>query len=119
MKKKILIVEDDEINSKLFVDIFSYCNYEVKSADNYQEAVSIIESEIFDVMLMDIQLAGASSINIVRRIRKKDIKTPIIAITAFAVEGEEVQKILNCGFNDCVLKPTTITKLTETIAKYT
>lgn len=67
---------------------------------------------------MDIQLAGFSGIEIVEKIRGCNIEIPIIAITAFAVEGKDMQEIIAKGFNDCILKPTSINTLIETISKY-
>lgn len=117
-QKSILIIEDDEVNAKLFVDIFTYCGYFVRFTSDYNETIELVESNLFDVILMDIQLAVFSGIDIIKRMRSKGITTPTVAITAFAVEGKEIKEIIQNGFNDCILKPTSIDKLTNTIKKY-
>src|ERR1035441_47323 len=103
---KILIVEDNKLNMKFFVDLLEGLKYEVIQVFDSRIAISIIEKEKPNLILMDIQMEGLTGKDLIKSIRENSsIKdTSVIAVTAFAKKNEE-EEILNCGFNDILIKP--------------
>ncbi len=105
---KVLVVEDNFFNQALVVRILENSRCKVDVADNGIVAVEKIEKNIYDVVLMDIQLPEMDGYKATEHIRtklpegKKEI--PIIAMTAHAFR-EEVEKCLKCGMNDYISKP--------------
>uniref|UniRef100_A0A832DM66 histidine kinase n=1 Tax=Ignavibacterium album TaxID=591197 RepID=A0A832DM66_9BACT len=103
---KVLLVEDDEINSRL-IKIMLEGNFDITWAFDSSEALSLVKSFSYDIILMDINLKGElNGIETTREIRKlqqyKEI--PVIAVTAYAMHDER-EKILNSGFNGYLSKP--------------
>ncbi|MBI5663307.1 MULTISPECIES: ATP-binding protein [Ignavibacterium] len=103
---KILLVEDDEVNSRL-IKIMLEGQFEITWAFDSSEALSLVNSFTYDIVLMDINLKGElNGVETAREIRKlnqyKD--TPIIAVTAYALHDER-EKILNSGFTGYLSKP--------------
>ena len=120
-KLNILIAEDYEINRILLEDILSqYENVTFKFVVNGQEAVDTIldatENE-FDFIFMDINMPVLDGIEATKVIRQKDISTPIIALTANALEGDK-EKFLSIGMNDYLSKPIDIDELDKIIKYY-
>ncbi|MEJ5261956.1 MAG: ATP-binding protein [Ignavibacterium sp.] len=103
---KVLLVEDDEINSRL-IKIMLEGNFDITWAFDSSEALSLLKSFSYDIILMDINLKGElNGIETTREIRKmqqyKDV--PVIAVTAYAMHDER-EKILKSGFNGYLSKP--------------
>ncbi len=103
---KVLLVEDDEVNSRL-IKIMLEGNFDITWAFDSSEALSLVNSFSYDIILMDINLKGElNGIETTREIRKieqyKEI--PIIAVTAYAMHDEK-EKILNSGFTGYLSKP--------------
>lgn len=119
MSQKILIVEDNELNMKLFNDLLEAHGYETVTTRDGTKAVGIATSEKPDLILMDIQLPEVSGLDITRQIKENDeLKNiPIIAVTAFAMKGDE-DKIKECGCNGYISKPISITTFIETIRSH-
>ena len=119
MSKKILIVEDNELNMKLFNDLLEAHGYITVTTRDGTKAVGLANSERPDLILMDIQLPEVSGLDITRQIKENDeLKdVPIIAVTAFAMKGDE-DKIRECGCNGYVSKPISITTFIETIRSH-
>ena len=103
---KILIVEDNEKNLKLFSVIIKSLGYEILTAMNGEEGVKIAKEESPDLILMDIQMPvmdGITAFNIL----KSDEKTkniPVIALTSYAMAGDR-ERFLGSGFVDYISKP--------------
>jgi len=96
-----------------------YFNCKVVEAENGLEAVEILKTKEFDIILMDIQMPEMDGIEATKFIRNKlNIKTPIIALTANAFKTE-IEKCRKAGMDDYVTKPFDETNLVETIAKHT
>ncbi|MBN9543549.1 MAG: response regulator [Alphaproteobacteria bacterium] len=114
--KKILIVEDNVLNLKLFVDVLKANNFEVIPTSDGFQAVNLVEENMPDIILMDIQLQGITGIDIIKQIKSVDKfrHIPIIAITAFAAANDEA-KIRDSGCNDFMAKPFSITDLVKKI----
>ena len=118
-KKKVLIVEDNELNLRLFSDILQSNGYEVISMQDGGEAVSMIRKSIPDVVLMDVQLQGGSGLDLIREIKDdKYIKhIRVIAVTAFAMK-EDKERIMAAGCEDYIAKPISIEPFLEMVAKH-
>lgn len=102
---KVLVVEDNKANQVLLKHIFSKHNLHPRILDNGQDAVNLLRKEMFDLVLMDIQMPvmdGYTAISLLRR--ELYLKTPVIAMTAYVSEGE-IQKCLEAGFSDYMAKP--------------
>src|SRR5437016_6626251 len=90
-KKRILVVDDNPRNLKLAFDVLEDADYEVVEAVNAEEAQSMIDRNLPDLILMDIALPGMDGLTLTRKIkaneRTKHIR--IIALTAFAMKGDD------------------------------
>jgi two-component system cell cycle response regulator DivK len=118
-KKKIFIVEDNELNLKLFKDILQANGFDTAYTQDGFEAFALIKKHKPDTILMDIQLHGISGFDIIKEIKADDEinKIPIIVVTAFAMKDDK-QKILDSGCEAYVAKPISINPFLETISKY-
>ena len=119
MSKTILIVEDNELNMKLFDDILRLQGYKTAKSMDGSDAVDLTRSEHPDLILMDIQLPGRSGLEITRTLKADDeLKNiPVVAVTSFAMEGDR-EKILRNGCDGYIPKPITINGFLETIAHH-
>ena len=105
--KKILLVEDNELNQLLTVKVFEKWNKEIDIAANGRIAVDKINNNVYDIILMDIQMPEMDGIELTKYIRSnmgQKSKIPIIALTAHATMGEE-EKCIEVGMNDYLSKP--------------
>ena len=119
MPKKILIVEDNELNLKLFNDLLQAHGYETLQTKDGEEAISLTEKHRPDLILMDIQLPKVSGLDITKTIKSnKELRDiPVIAVTAFAMKGDE-EKIREGGCDGYIAKPISVPKFLETIASF-
>lgn len=101
---KVLVVEDNHINQLITRKTLEKNNYSCKVVDDGFKALEIIDQEDFDVILMDINMPLLNGFETSRRIRKKDIQTPIIALTAFD-KNEITDEAIMAGMNDIIVKP--------------
>ena len=117
--KKVLIVEDNALNLKLLNDILEYRGYRILSTTSGEAALELAAREMPDVILMDIQLPDVSGIEATRRLKAnaKTKKIPIIAVTAFAMSGDQAA-ILASGCNEYISKPFKVTELLEIVDRY-
>jgi signal transduction histidine kinase/DNA-binding NarL/FixJ family response regulator len=109
MKLKILLAEDDDLNRQTTTYFLQREGYLVTTARNGKEALNLLETDTFDIVLMDVQMPGIDGIAATRQIRtakngKFNPEIPVIAITAYAMQGDR-EKFLNAGVNDYVSKP--------------
>ena len=101
----ILIVEDNEFNQLLVESILADKNVKISCVSNGQEALAILNSQKFDIILMDIQMPVMDGIETTRKIRKElKLDVPIIALTANALK-EDKEKYLNAGMDSYISKP--------------
>lgn len=119
MPKKILIVEDNELNMKLFSDLLDAHGYETSQAREGLKAISMAKEVKPDLILMDIQLPEVSGLEVTKWIKDDEelANIPIIAVTAFAMRGDE-KRIRDGGCEDYISKPITITSFLSTIRKF-
>jgi CheY-like chemotaxis protein len=117
-KKRILVVDDNPRNLKLAFDVLEDAGYEVVEAVNAEEAQSMIDRNLPDLILMDIALPGMDGLTLTRKIkaneRTKHIR--IIALTAFAMKGDD-QKALAAGCDGYITKPIDIHELPVQVAE--
>jgi len=116
---KVLIVEDNDLNLKLFHDLLLIQNYEVITSKDGIGIPLIVKEERPDLILMDIQLNGISGIDIIKEL-KEDPETsdiPIIAITAFAMKNDEA-KISESGCDMYLSKPVSIDLFFDALNKF-
>jgi len=114
--KKILIVEDNELNMKLFNDLLETSGYETRQTREGLKAISIAKKFLPDLILMDIQLPEVSGLEVVKWIKDDDNLSdiPIVAITAFAMKGDQ-ERILDGGCDAYLSKPISISTFLDTI----
>ncbi len=116
MTKTVLIVEDNELNMKLFNDLVETRGHRIVQTRSGVEAVDIARRHMPDLILMDIQLPEVSGLEVTQRLKEDESlkHIPVIAITAFAMKGDE-QKILRGGCEAYLSKPISVAKFFETI----
>ena len=117
---RILIVDDNDINRKVAVYLLEELNAVVSEASSGQKAIELCNSQKFDLILMDIRMPGISGIDTTKLIRAQNIinnKTPIIALTAHALE-EERRSFLKEGMDDYLIKPIDDERLTDILNKW-
>lgn len=112
---KILIVEDNLINQLVTKKIIEKNNYVCKVVDDGFKALEILEKENFDLILMDINMPLMNGFETTKRIRLQDIKTPIVALTAFD-KDEITDEAISAGINDIIVKPFEPVKLFKIIS---
>lgn len=119
MTKKVLVVEDNELNMKLFHDLLEAHGYQTVQTNNGNQVLDLARREKPDLILMDIQLPEVSGLDVTRWLKSDpDLKKiPVIAVTAFAMKGDE-QKIREGGCEGYISKPISVTGFIETIQKY-
>ena len=117
MQKSILIVEDNELNMKLFNDLLEAHGYKTVQTRSGVEAVELARLHKPDLILMDIQLPEVSGLEVTKWIKDDAAlrHIPVIAITAFAMKGDE-EKIRQGGAY--LSKPISIVKFLETVRNY-
>lgn len=119
MAKRVLIVEDNELNMKLFNDLLEANGYGTIQTRSGVEAVELTRTHRPDLILMDIQLPEVSGLEVIRWIKDDEAlkHIPVIAITAFAMKGDE-EKIRQSGCEAYLSKPISVVKFLETVRLY-
>ena len=113
----ILIAEDIDTNQKIIKRQLEKHGATVTIVENGQEAVTAALAQSFDLILMDIQMPVMNGYEATRTLREKEITTPIVALTAHAMKGDE-QKCLDAGCDDYLSKPVDSNKLEQILGKY-
>jgi CheY-like chemotaxis protein len=114
---KILVAEDNPSNQKLITILLQKMGVEVTIAEDGHKAVEKCGNETYDLILMDMQMPNMNGYDATRELRKKGIKSPIIAVTANAMMGDE-QKCLEAGCDGYISKPIDRAKLNEVVGQY-
>ena len=119
MTKTVLIVEDNELNMKLFHDLLDSRGYNILQTRDGLEALKIARQEVPDLILMDIQLPEVSGLEVTKWIKEDDNlrHIPVIAVTAFAMKGDE-EKILEGGCQAYIAKPISVASFLSTVEKF-
>ena len=114
---RILIAEDSLTNQTLIKLLLERLGLEAVIVENGQLAVQKAMAEKFDIILMDIQMPVMNGYEATENLRKEGVKTPIVAVTACAMKGDD-EKCFSAGCNDYLSKPIDRKKLIETLSKY-
>jgi two-component system, cell cycle response regulator DivK len=119
MSKRILIVEDNDLNMKLFHDLLEVQGYATLQTRDGMEALKLARQHHPDLILMDIQLPEVSGLEVTRWIKADDALTtkPIIAVTAFAMKGDE-EKIREGGCEAYIAKPISVANFLRTVERF-
>ncbi|MCC6912426.1 MAG: response regulator [Rhodospirillaceae bacterium] len=119
MPKTILIVEDNELNMKLFNDLLQAHGYNTLQAKDGRVVVDLTRKNRPDLILMDIQLPEISGLEITKMLKADDDlrSIPVVAITAFAMKGDE-QKIRNGGCDGYIAKPISVASFLQTVSRF-
>lgn len=119
MQKKVMIVEDNELNMKLFNDLLEASGYQTIQTRSGMEAIDLARQHKPDLILMDIQLPEVSGLEVTKWLKESNDlhMIPVIAVTAFAMKGDE-ERIRKGGCEAYISKPISVPKFIETIQTY-
>src|SRR5215204_6064044 len=119
MAKTVLIVEDNELNMKLFHDLLEAHGYSTLGTRNGIEALELARTHRPDLIVMDIQLPEVSGLEVTKWLKDDpELKTiPVIAVTAFAMKGDE-ERIREGGCEAYLSKPISVGKFIETVRHF-
>ena len=117
--KTVLVVEDNELNMKLFHDLLEAHGYNILQTKDGVDALRIAREHHPDLILMDIQLPEVSGLEVTRWIKEDDNlkEIPVIAVTAFAMKGDE-EKIRDGGCEAYISKPISVAHFLETVQRF-
>jgi two-component system cell cycle response regulator DivK len=118
MTKSILIVEDNELNMKLFHDLLLAQGYQVLQSREGVQGFQMAREHRPDLIVMDIQLPAISGLEVTRWLKEdwELAAIPVVAVTAFAMKGDET-RILEGGCEAYIAKPISVTRFLETVAR--
>jgi len=114
--QKILVVEDNELNLKLFCDLLRAHGYVAEPVRDGREAVATARAFAPDLIVMDIQMPHISGLELIEQIKTDaDLRaTPIMAVTAYAAKGDE-ERIRDAGAEGYVSKPISVMRFVEAV----
>lgn len=118
-RQKILIVEDNDLNMKLFNDLLAAHGYDTLQTRNGVEALALARRYHPDLILMDIQLPQVSGLEVTKWI-KADANLrmiPVIAVTAFAMKGDR-EKMRDGGCEEYIAKPISVASFLQTVERF-
>ena len=117
--KRVLIVEDNELNMKLFNDLLEAHGYTTLQTRDGVEALQMAREHRPDLILMDIQLPEVSGLEVTKWIKEdEDLRAiPVIAVTAFAMKGDE-EKIREGGCEAYIAKPISVMNFLSTVDQF-
>ena len=117
MGQKIQVVEDNELNLKLFCDLLRAHGYEAEPVRDGREAVERARAFAPDLVVMDIQMPHISGLELIEQLKADDElrHIPIMAVTAYAARGDE-ERIRDAGAEGYVSKPISVLKFVESVA---
>jgi len=116
IRRKVLVVEDNELNLKLFCDLLMAHGFEVEPVSDGREALERARAFTPDLAVMDIQLPNISGLELIEAMKADPAlsSTPIMAVTAYAAKGDE-ERIRQAGAEAYVSKPVTVTQFIEAV----
>ncbi len=118
-EKTVLIVEDNELNMKLFNDLLDAHGYRTLQTRDGMEALDMARTHKPDLILMDIQLPEVSGLEVTKWLKADDElqSIPVVAVTAFAMKGDE-EKIREGGCEAYISKPISVATFLDTVRKF-
>jgi two-component system cell cycle response regulator DivK len=119
MTKTVMIVEDNELNMKLFHDLLDAHGYQTLQTRNGMEALALAREHHPDLILMDIQLPEVSGLEVTKWLKEDDKlrSIPVVAVTAFAMKGDE-ERIREGGCEAYISKPISVSKFMDTVRQF-
>ena len=110
MAKRILVVEDNDLNRKLFCDVLRASGFEVEPVADGELVLNAARAFAPDLVIMDIQLPNVSGVDLITAMRRDASLsgTPVLAVTAYAGKGDE-ERIRQVGAEGYLAKPVSIT----------
>ena len=119
MPKKVLIVEDNELNMKLFADLLDAHGYETRQTREGLKAIGMARTFKPDLILMDIQLPEVSGLEVTKWLKDDEALAdiPVVAVTAFAMKGDE-KRIREGGCEAYIAKPISVASFLATVRKF-
>jgi signal transduction histidine kinase/CheY-like chemotaxis protein/HPt (histidine-containing phosphotransfer) domain-containing protein len=114
---RILVAEDARTNQVLIKSLLKRLDLKVTIAEDGNEAVQQALTEQYDLIFMDIEMPNMNGYEATKAIRKEGLETPIIALTAYAMKGDD-EKCFAAGCDDYISKPIEHNKLLQTLSKY-
>ncbi len=119
MNKTVLIVEDNELNMKLFNDLLEAHGFSTILTRDGMDALRLARENLPDLIIMDIQLPEVSGLEVTRMLKADEgLKSiPVIAVTAFAMKGDE-EKIREGGCQDYIAKPISVENFLSTVKRH-
>lgn len=115
--KKALIVDDSKLNLKVAENVLKNFLVTTESVTSGLECLSCVNSKKYDIIFMDIMMPNMSGEEVLRKLRENGVNTPVIALTADAIEGQE-EKYMSEGFDGYISKPINKEKLSYVLNKY-
>jgi len=117
--ERILVVEDNEKNMKLFRDVLGATGYRTVEATTGGEAVLLATEQAPDLVLMDIQMPGVDGVEALRRLRadERTAAIPVLAVTAQAMQGDR-ERFLAEGFDGYLSKPVNVRELIGAVRRH-
>jgi len=117
--KTVLIVEDNELNMKLFHDLLDAHGYSTLQTRNGMDALKLAKQHHPDLILMDIQLPEISGLQVTQMLKTDDElrAIPVIAVTAFAMKGDE-ERIRQGGCEAYISKPISVSGFIATVRRF-
>jgi len=117
--KTVLIVEDNELNMKLFHDLLEAHGYDTVGTRNGSEALDLARRHRPDLILMDIQLPEVSGLDVTKWLKADPVlkSIPVVAVTAFAMKGDE-ERIREGGCEAYLSKPISVAKFIDTVRQF-
>jgi len=119
MSKTVLIVEDNELNMKLFNDLLQAHGYETLQSKDGRAALEMARERHPDLILMDIQLPEISGLEVTRILKDDPLlkAIPVVAVTAYAMKGDE-ERIRQGGCDGYIAKPISVSGFLRTVAGF-
>lgn len=118
MAKRILVVEDNDLNRKLFCDLLKANGFEVEPVADGREAIEKARLFVPNLVVMDIQLPNVSGLSLIEQIKHDDElrSIPVLAVTAYAGKGDE-ERIREAGAEGYLAKPVSIAPFMQAVNK--
>lgn len=116
MSKKVMIVEDNELNLKLFTELLRAHQFTVEGVKDGRLAIEHARAFVPDLIIMDIQLPHVSGLDLIERMQgDEELKAiPVLAVTAYAGKGDE-ERIMAAGARSYLSKPVAVMKFLEAV----
>ena len=117
--ERVLVVEDNEKNMKLFCDVLQATGYTTLQGTTGEAAVELAQSHEPALVLMDVQLPGIDGLEALRRLRQDELTAsiPVLAVTAQAMSGDR-ERFLEAGFDGYLSKPLDVAELIQVVQEH-